>query len=169
MIEIFPNLYIGTQEEYELVVGAHGTWCVVHACKIPYHCLAVTYSPVGTVPEGHPEYYVARRDNRLMLNLIDTRDPAEIPKIAIDEALKFIHQCLAKGRPVMVHCGFGISRSAAIGLLYLATHTDVLPTESLDVAEEAYRRIYPPYRPNRGMRGFLVAHWKDYTQKRISA
>ncbi|NLA31723.1 MAG: dual specificity protein phosphatase family protein [Methanomicrobiales archaeon] len=167
MIEIYQNLYIGTQEDYELMVEAHETWCVVHAQASPYHCLAVTYSPVGTVPEGHPERYVARRGNRLMLNLIDARDPEDVPKEAIDAALTFIHRCLMRGRPVLVHCGFGISRSAAIGLLYLAVYTDTLPHESLADAEAAFRRIYPLYQPGRGMRGFLKEHWEEYTQMQV--
>lgn len=167
MIEIYPNLYVGTQEDYELVVEAHGTWCVVHAQASPYHALAVTYSPAGMVPGDHPERYAARRGNRLMLNLVDSRDPADIPKEAIDAALVFIHRCLGRGRPVLIHCGFGISRSAAIGLLYLLAYTDSLPTDSLDAAEEAYRRIYPSYRPSRGMRGFLEAHWEEYARERV--
>jgi|GEM_PF-5465198 len=65
----------------------HETWCVVHACRNPYHCLAVTHSPLGTVPPDHPEHLVARRGNRLMLNLVDSRNPADIPKEAIDAAL----------------------------------------------------------------------------------
>jgi len=169
MIEIYQNLYIGTQEDYEVAVETHETWCVVHACQSPYHCLAVTYSPLGTVPPDHPEHLVARRGNRLMLNLVDARDPADVPKEAIDAALSFIDRCLAAGRPVLVHCGFGVSRSASIGLLYLAAYTDALPTESLAAAEEVYRRIYPPYQPGRGMRGFLAAHWDEYTMKRVAA
>jgi hypothetical protein len=58
MIEIYQNLYIGTQEDYEVAVEAHETWCVVHACRSPYHCLAVTYSPLGMVPPDHPEHLV---------------------------------------------------------------------------------------------------------------
>ena len=104
-----------------------------------------------------------------MLNLVDARDPADIPKEAIDAALRFIDGCLGKGRQVLVHCGFGVSRSAAIGLLYLAAYTDLLPTGSLAEAEEAYRRIYPPYKPGRGMRGFLEAHWDEYTKRRVAA
>jgi rhodanese-related sulfurtransferase len=169
MIEIYQNLYIGTQEDYEVAVETHETWCVVHACRSPYHCLAVTYSPLGTVPPDHPEHLVARRGNRLMLNLVDSRNPEDVPKEAIDAALRFIDRCLGEGRPVLVHCGFGISRSAAIGLLYLAAYTSVLPTESLDDAEEAYHRIYPPYKPGRGIRGFLEAHWDEYTKKRVAA
>ncbi|MCT8336005.1 phosphatase [Methanoculleus sp. Afa-1] len=169
MIEIYQNLYVGTQEDYEVAVETHETWCVVHACRSPYHCLAVTYSPLETVPPDHPEYLVARRGNRLMLNLVDARDPGEIPKEAIDAALAFIDRCLSGGRQVLVHCGFGVSRSAAIGLLYLAAYTDVLPTEGFAEAEEAYRRIYPPYKPGRGIRGFLAAHWDEYAKRRVTA
>lgn len=169
MIEIYPNLYIGTQEDYEVAVETHETWCVVHACRSPYHCLAVTYSPIGTVPPDHPEHLVARRGNRLMLNLVDTKDPDAVPKEAIDAALTFIDRCLSGGRQVLVHCGFGISRSAAIGLLYLAAYTDVLPEERFADAEEAYRRIYPPYKPGRGIRGFLAAHWAEYAGRRVTA
>lgn len=104
-----------------------------------------------------------------MLNLVDSRNPADIPKEAIDAALAFIDRCLSAGRPVLVHCGFGVSRSAAIGLLYLAAYTDALPTESLAEAEAAYRRIYPPYKPGRGMRGFLEAHWDEYSRRRVAA
>ncbi|HOI12573.1 MAG TPA: dual specificity protein phosphatase family protein [Methanoculleus sp.] len=169
MIEIYQNLYIGTQEDYEVTVEAHETWCVVHACRSPYHCLAVTYSPLGMVPPDHPEYLVARRGNRLMLNLVDTRDPEDVPKEAVDAALAFIDRCLSEGRQVLVHCGFGISRSAAIGLLYLAAYTDALPTGSLAEAEEVFRKIYPPYRPGRGIRGFLEAHWDEYARRRVAA
>jgi hypothetical protein len=166
VIEIYPNLYIGTQEDYELTVEAHDTWCVIHACQSPYYCLAVCYAPIGEVPEDHPERLVARRGNRLMLNLVDSPNPADVPTEAIDAALLFIRKCLKKGRPVLVHCGFGISRSAAIGLLYLAVYTDLLPTDSLAEAEAAYRQIYPPYKPGRGMRGFMESHWDEYVRKR---
>jgi hypothetical protein len=64
---------------------------------------------------------------------------------------------------VLVHCNQGESRSLGIGLLYLATHTEQLPRATLVDAEAAYRSIYPPYNPAGGMRGFLLAHWEEYT------
>jgi hypothetical protein len=167
MIEIYPNLYIGTQEDYELTVETHDTWCVVHACEGPEYCLAVCSGPFGSVPDDHPERLIARRGNRLMLNLIDSPNPADIPGESIDAALSFIHRCLGNGRPVLVHCGFGVSRSASIGLLYLAAYTDALPKDSLAEAETAFRRIYPLYKPSRGIHGFLEAHWEEYARKRM--
>jgi len=103
-----------------------------------------------------------------MLNLVDSRNPADIPKEAIDAALDFVHRYLQEGRSVLVHCGFGVSRPAAIGLLYPVAYTDVLPRGSLAEAEEAYRRISPPYRPGRGIRGFMEAHRDDYAGRKVA-
>ncbi|MGV8088371.1 MAG: dual specificity protein phosphatase family protein [Methanomicrobiales archaeon] len=107
---------------------------------------------------------MARRGNRLILNLVDAPDPAYIPKEIIDAALVFIDETLKSGNKVLVHCNEGCSRSAGIGLLYLARFTDKLPKGSFFDAEAVYRPIYPIYNPKRGMRGFMMENWKDYTQ-----
>ena len=167
MIEICPNLYIGDENDYKLKVRHEPGWCVVHACKEPYHRLALGYSG-RAVSKNHPEYLIARRDNRLILNLVDAPDPAYIPKEIIDAALEFIRSSLASGNRVLVHCNEGCSRSAGIGLLYLAKFTDKLPTEDFLVAETAFRSIYPMYNPKSGMRGFLMENWKGYTIERKS-
>jgi hypothetical protein len=162
MIEIYSNLYIGNQQDYESAVKGQDGWSVVHACKEPYHRQALGYSG-RAAPKTHPEYLIARRDNRLILNLVDAPDPAYIPKEIIDAALAFIAAELDKGQRVLVHCNQGESRSPAIGLLYLATHTEQLPRATLVDAESVYRSIYPLYNPAGGMRGFLLAHWEEYT------
>jgi len=160
MIEVYPNLHIGDESDARAVIGQEG-WRIVHACKEPYHRQALGYAGRGA-PKDHPEYLIAKRDNRLILNLVDADDPAYIPKEIIDQALAFIHRALAEGQRALVHCNLGQSRSAAIGLLYLATFTDRLPTESLSEAEATYRQLYPPYNPGAGMRGFLLANWNHY-------
>ena len=53
----------------------------------------------------------------LFLNIIDARDPALFVKEAIDAALDFIDEALAKGLKVLVHCDRGDSRSPAIVFL----------------------------------------------------
>ena len=118
-------------------------------------------------PGGHPRPVVrseitgAHRPAELRCSTWSTHGSADIPKEAIDTAL--CSSIEPRGRPS--DHGFGISRSATIGLLYLLVYTDTLPTESLAAVEEAYRRIYPSYRPSRGMRGFLEAHWEEYVRK----
>jgi len=163
MIEIYPNLFIGNEHDYETKVRHEPGWCVVHACKEPYHRQALGYSG-RAAPKNHPEYLLARRGNRLILNLVDAPDPAYIPKEIIDAALAFISTSLNAGSRVLVHCNEGCSRSASIGLLYLTKYTDRSPTDDFLAAETAFRSIYPLYNPKSGMRGFMIENWKEYTQ-----
>ena len=159
MIEIYPNLFIGIADDYELSVKGQTDWVVVHACKFPYHRDELGYK--SAAPKNHPEYLIARRGNRLILNLVDAPNPAYIPKEIIDAALEFIHKGLSEGKKVLVHCNLGESRSPSIGLLYLAIHTDKL-SKDFATAEQEYRKIYPSYNPGLGMRGFLVNNWDSY-------
>jgi hypothetical protein len=161
VIEIYPNLYIGDQNDYEYEVKRRDGWLVVHACKEPYHRQALGYRGRGA-PKQHPEYLIARRGPRLILNLIDAANPAYIPKEIIDAALNFIHEGLDADRHILVHCNQGSSRSPGIGLLYLATHTDRLPTSSYQEAEAAFHTLYPSYNPAGGIRGFLTQNWSTY-------
>ncbi len=160
MIEIFPNLFIGTEQDYEFNVKGKPDWVVVHACKEPYHRWALGYTSRGA-PKSHPEYLIAKRANRLILNLVDAPDPNYIPKEIIDAAIDFIHETLGKSHNVLVHCNLGESRSPSIGLLYLAIYTDRVPKE-FAMAERAFRVIYPSYIPGPGMRGFLMKNWDSY-------
>ncbi|MHB8629184.1 MAG: protein-tyrosine phosphatase family protein [Aggregatilineales bacterium] len=162
MKEIYPNLYVGSQDDYEYSVRGQDGWAVVHACKEPYHRQALGYTGQGA-PKNHPEYLIARRGNRLILNLVDANDPAYIPKQIMDAALEFLHEQLNAGSKALVHCNQGGSRAPAIGLLYLAKFTDKLPTSGFPDAENAFRSLYPLYNPAPGVRGFLVQNWSGYT------
>jgi len=161
MIEIYPNLFIGNQNDYETKVRHESGWSVVHACKEPYHRQALGYR-TKAAPKNHPEYLIAKRGNHLILNLVDADNPAYIPQEIIDAALEFIFEHLGSGDRVLVHCNEGCSRSAGIGLLYLVKFTDRLPKRTLSEAEEVYRSIYPPYNPKNGMRGFMLGNWREY-------
>ncbi|HIH04220.1 MAG TPA: phosphatase [Methanoregulaceae archaeon] len=159
MIEIHPNLFIGNEYDYEHQVRGQPGWRVVHACKDPYHRQALGYTG-RAASKDHPEYLIARRDGRLILNLIDPPNPDFVPKEIIDAALDYIRANTPDTR-VLVHCNQGESRSPAIGILYLAAYTDRLPRNFLE-AEAEYQRIYPPYNPGRGIRGFLINNWEGY-------
>lgn len=165
MIEVNHNLFIGTADDYEFQVKGQPDWVVVHACKEPYHRRELGYQSAGA-PKDHPEYLIARRENRLILNLVDAPNPAYIPKEIIDAALDFIHTGLSDSRKVLVHCNLGESRSPSIGLLYLSVYTDKLPKEFF-AAEQKFRQIYPSYNPGAGIRGFLVKNWDTYLKDKI--
>ena len=52
MKEIYPNLHIGSQDDYENIVKQQDGWFIIHACKEPYHRQALGYSGQGA-PKTH--------------------------------------------------------------------------------------------------------------------
>jgi len=160
MIKIIENLYTGTAKNYEKYVKGKDNWSVVHACKEPYHRRALDYSG-RSVSSSHPEYLIAVRDNRLIINLIDPPTPKFIPKEIIDKALRFIDENLKLNRKVLVHCNQGESRSPSIGLLYLAIKNKI-SNSTLEDAEKEFKDIYPLYNPSNGIRGFIKNNWDKY-------
>jgi predicted protein tyrosine phosphatase len=167
MIEVYPNLFVGDEIDYELNVAVQEGWAVVHACKEPYHRQALGYRG-REAPERHPERLVARRGYRLILNMVDARDPELFPKEMIDAALDFIDEALSRDLKVLVHCDRGESRSPSIALLYMAARLGELPTESLEAAEEKFRAVYPYYNPQPGIREHLRQNWHRYRSDRLS-
>jgi len=161
MIEIHTNLHIGNQDDYEFNVRTQEGWYVVHACKDPYHRRLLGYTGRGA-PRNHPEYLFARREKRLILNLIDADDPRYIPKEIIDYSLDFIHEGLSLGSRVLVHCNQGLSRAPVIGFLYLIRYTDLIKSDEFITAETQFREWYPNYFPKWGMRGFAQLNFDYY-------
>jgi hypothetical protein len=160
MIQVSEGLWVGSEADYLGQVFGRDGWCVVHACKEPYHRRALGYSG-RAAPKTHPEYLVAHRGSRLCLNFIDAPNAAYIPIAMVDEALAFMRESLASGTPVFVHCNQGMSRAPTLALLYLARFTRELPP-SLDAAVAEFRRRYPPYQPAGGVWAFTVANWPRY-------
>ncbi|MBN8656243.1 MAG: dual specificity protein phosphatase family protein [Anaerolineae bacterium] len=163
MLEIYPNLFIGSEQDYEFGVKGNPGWVIVHACKYPYHKKELGYTG-RAAPNTHPEYLIARREGRLILNLVDAPNPMYIPKEIIDAAIEYIHENLNNSKKVLVHCNLGESRSPSIGLLYLAIFTDKVSKEFSE-AEKDFREIYPSYNPGLGMRGFMIKNWEAYVGK----
>jgi hypothetical protein len=161
VIEVHPRLFVGSQDDYERRVRHEQGWCVVHACKDPYHREALGYSGRAAA-KTHPEYLIVRRGDRLILNLVDAADPAYIPEEIMDAALSFIEASLHADRPVLVHCNQGHSRAPSIALLYLRAHTARFASTEFESAEHGFREIYPAYRPAAGVQGFLRSHWAVY-------
>ncbi|MDZ7796173.1 MAG: dual specificity protein phosphatase family protein [Candidatus Marinimicrobia bacterium] len=92
--------------------------------------------------------------------MVDAANPLYIPKEIIDKAIDFIKKYIDK-QPVLVHCNLGMSRSATIGLLYLAS-IGYYKEIDFHTAEQKFINIYPGYSPSRGMRGFAVKNWEYY-------
>lgn len=152
MIEVYQNLYIGNQVDYETKVKFQSDWYVVHACKEPYHRQMLGYKG-RSAPMDHPEYLFGRRGNRLILNLIDAEDPKYIPKEIINTALEFIDEALYSRHKCLVHCNQGESRAPSIGLLYLMK-VGYFTIDDFDIIEREFKRIYNLYSPHSGIRLF---------------
>ncbi len=134
-------------------------WLVVQACKEPYHRQAIGYSGRSCAKE-HPEYLFARRQNKLILNLVDVDNPDWASPIIVDETIKFIDDGLNNAYNVLIHCNQGMSRSATIGLLYLKVVHAI--NDDFAEAEKEYLQIYPWYNPGNGMRMFAAKNWINY-------
>jgi len=164
MVEIYEKLFVGNQNDYELGVKIQNTWAIVHACKEPYHRQALGYTGRAASKE-HPEYLIAKRDNRIILNLVDVDNPDWISPVIIDEALNFIDNNLELGRNVLVHCNQGMSRAAGIVLLYLATKGTFKGENFVDAEEKYKNSFYAMYNPANGIRGYIQRNWNKYTQE----
>jgi hypothetical protein len=156
MIEVMPRIWVGSQSDYE-AGDWDGPWRFVHACKEPHHRQALGYTTRGALAD-HEEYLVARRDNRIILNLVDTADPKFVHKEMIDAALEFMRESVRKNAQVFVHCNQGRSRSPTIAMLYMAP---ALP-EEFEEAEAYMSVIYPDYAPAKGMQEFARENWSTY-------
>ena len=54
MIEVTRNLFVGNEEDYNRIQH-ESDWAIVHACKEPYHRIAVGYSGRGAPKRGGAE------------------------------------------------------------------------------------------------------------------
>ncbi|MEO9058328.1 MAG: dual specificity protein phosphatase family protein [Ktedonobacteraceae bacterium] len=163
MIEVYPKLFVGNERDYECSVSHQRDWAVVHACKEPYHRQALGYTGRGA-PKSDPEYLVAHRGNRLMLNIVDTDNPLFFDKGMINQALDFIDQQRANELKVLVHCNQGESRGPSVTMLYMAARLRVLPADSLESAEQKFKELYASYFPGMGIRGHLRQYWQQYCE-----
>lgn len=168
MIEVYPNLFVGSAADYEREVHGQAGWCVVHACKEPYHRQALGYSG-GAAPRSHPEYLVARRGDRLVLNFVDAPDPRYVPRELVDAALELstsdlprVHACSSTairegpGRrrwPFSIWLGTRRSFRPQLGRRSLSSDAGIRSSGRRVVCTDMWRRIG---RSTRGSR-WLVA------------
>lgn len=160
MIEVYRNLFVGSEHDEASIRGQDG-WFVVHACKEPYHRQALGYKG-RAASKDHPEYLLARRDGCLILNLVDVDDVSYVSSVIIDAALGDIHHNITS-KKVLVHCNQGQSRSPTIAFLYLAKFSDLFLDLDLQNALRHFQEIYPPFAPAKGMADYIRLNWLKYS------
>jgi len=184
MIEIYPNVWVGSQEDAEEllavsnsllvkdalisgndvkakeIVGYPENWFVLHCCKEPYHRKMVGYTGRGA-PKDSPEYLFARRGNRMALNMVDASSPRFFSKEMIDKGLDFLEEGYKAGKKLLIHCNRGESRSPSLAMLFVFKHI-LKNGATFDEAEAEMKQIYPAYAPADGIRGHLMQYWNEY-------
>lgn len=167
MKKVYSGLYVGNQEDYESHVKNISSkdviecWAYVLAAKEPFHRAAIGYTG-RACDKSHPEYLIARRDNNLVLNLVDAPKPEFFNKDIIDTALDFIEEQLKQRHmSVLICCNQGESRSPSLALLYLVKH-GLIKGDTLEDAEAEFLKLYPSYNPSAGIRGFVKENWNYY-------
>jgi len=154
MLEVYPNLFIGTERDCFFI--QRDDWAVVHACKSPCHQRVLGYN--GSLPKNHPNYLICERGNHLFLNIIDPNEPLFMPQLFV-ASLDFTEKHVSK-RKVMIHCNEGLSRSPSLALLYLAKRAKVIDNKSYGAAVKDFIKLFPSYRPRRGIALYLELHWE---------
>ena len=154
MFQVHPNLFIGS--ESECFFNHSDDWAVIHACKSPCHQRAVGYE--GSLPSTHPNYLTYEVGNHLFLNMIDPNEPLFMPPLFV-ASLDFIEKHISK-RKVLIHCNEGLSRSPSLALIYLAKRAGVINKKSYGLAVKDFIKLFPSYRPGRGIALYLQLHWK---------
>ena len=69
MKEVYPNLFVGTELDYENNKALFDNWCVVHACKEPYHRNALGYTGRGAPKDSLYYLYLYNKKHHLILSM----------------------------------------------------------------------------------------------------
>ena len=170
MIEIYPNVFVGNDEDYLNLEKEHipgrdidqptGDWYILHAAKEPHHRAFVGYVGRGA-PKNSPEYLFARRGNRMALNMVDAKSPRFFSKEMIEAGLGFLEEGYKAGKKLLIHCNRGESRSPSLAMLFVFKHI-LKNGATFDEAEAEMKQIYPAYAPADGIRGHLMQYWNEY-------
>ena len=150
MKEIDTNIFVGSLEDYENI-KYNPDFVFVQACKEPCHRQALGYTG-RAANKNHPEYLVAYRPQRIILNIVDADTGKYFSNILFEKSIEFISSNIKNQKKVLIHCNQGLSRSTSIGLLYLAINKKNRNRTFWD-AKEDFLKIYPEYAP-KGVQDF---------------
>lgn len=155
------KIFVGNQEEYETFpLKDDDEYAYVLAAKFPWHRETLGYTGVAA-PKDSEEYLIARRGNKLVLNLIDPKDPQYVSKECMKAGVDFVDENIKAGKRIGIFCNKGESRSPAIAMLYLKKK-GLLEFEKMEDGVEAFKALHPFFQPSEGMKGFLKLNWKSF-------
>ncbi len=157
MIEVYKNLFVGSEADYKQDPDSFDSWYVVHACKEPFHRNALGYKE-RSAPKNSPFYlFLYDSKHHLILNIVDAPNPRFFSDEMIDEAINYCIKGLNDGHKVFVHCNQGESRAPTIALMVLRKLGIV--SQSFEDAVNSFSSIYSCYKPNKGIFEYARKRW----------
>lgn len=168
MYRIVSGLYVGPIDMLDL--AKERGYAIVGACKYPLHQMNARLS--GQDKDGYlkitpdePEYYYAKREHAIYLNLIDGNKKDYISDKMIDAALEFIDFHRRYKENVFITCNMGTSRSPSIALMYLIKLGYFSGLSDFFEVEKEFKRLYPPYKPNKGINEYTRDFFYKHVEK----
>lgn len=154
------------QEVHDRLIVANEISCtkgsnecaIVHACKSPCHQRAVGYR--GNLQNTHPNYLVLEEQYDLYLNIIDPPVPLFMPLLFI-RFMNFSTKHWNEGRKLLIHCNQGESRAPSLALLFMAKSLSAISNNSYYDARSDFEKIYPNYKPGKGIEIYFAKHWNS--------
>ena len=144
MNEIIDGIFIGSER-------AASNMEMLMAEKITHIINLSGKNTTNKFPDSFTYFTVKMRDN----------DFDDLPR-DFWEALKFLHNCKAKGNRVLVHCRMGICRSAALVAAFLSEEMNI----SIDAAIALIKTKRPDININPGFIDQLHAHEQERLPQR---
>jgi protein-tyrosine phosphatase len=106
--------------------------------------------------EAHDDALLLAKHNIEFLHL-PTIDCAAVSPAKLHRGVAFFTAHASAGRRVLVHCAYGIGRSALLGLCVLVEH-GYAPIDALTLAKERRRCVSPSPAQYEGWAAWLAAH-----------
>lgn len=150
MKEIYKNLYVGDDEDYEKVKDKQDFY-IIRSCKEGQggHRAVLGYTERGAPKDDN--YYFVERPRLLSLNLVDPPHESFIPPQVVNKALSFARKHLEQNHKVLIACNSGFSRAPSLGLLMMYELGKLPASRAISM----YRKIYPDFAPSEGFKQFL--------------
>lgn len=161
MKELIENIFIGDDKDYNDLYDKKD-WGILHCAKHPFHCQFVGYS--GNLPNTHKDYAYKRKDNEMALNLVDldffSFNYLDFNREMFIQAFKFLDEYYDNGKPILIHCNQGLSRSPSLAMLYMATKG--IGYEDFEKTIKEFKLLYPKYEPKKNIYETIKALWKEF-------
>ena len=162
MIEVSPNMYVGTVGEAYPILKQQDDWRLVNVANT----LHLRLHGWLKADRRSPYYIIHETPQWISVNWVDSPDPKLFNYLnnginVVKQVLEFIQKSLEEGKKVLITCDQGQSRSPSIALVYLAKVSHTLPDSSFMEASREFLKIYPAYQPATGISGFLTNIWSE--------